>query len=104
MTITAMPPATGAAVIADTLRAKTRVFDSLARYGGEEFVVVMPGTGAMKPEAAERLRVAVEATPFDLTSDPVAADRQHRGRLSRRQAVPPKPAARGGRRALRGQA
>ena len=32
--------------IADTLRANTRVFDSLARYGGEEFVVVMPGTGS----------------------------------------------------------
>ena len=31
--------------IADTLRANTRVFDSVARYGGEEFVVVMPGTG-----------------------------------------------------------
>ena len=51
--------------IADVLRANIRVFDSLARYGGEEFVVVMPGTGARRrPQAAERLRVAVEATPF----------------------------------------
>jgi two-component system, cell cycle response regulator len=54
--------------IADTLRANTRAFDSLARYGGEEFVVVMPGT---EPDdaslAAERLRAAVEAFPFELT-------------------------------------
>jgi two-component system, cell cycle response regulator len=52
-------------VIADVLRAGTRVFDSLARYGGEEFVVVMPGTGlANALLAAERVRSAVEATPF----------------------------------------
>jgi two-component system cell cycle response regulator len=51
--------------IADALRANTRVFDSLARYGGEEFVVAMPGTNADDAmQAAERLRVAVEATPF----------------------------------------
>jgi two-component system cell cycle response regulator len=52
-------------VIADVLRAGTRVFDSLARYGGEEFVVVMPGTGlADALLAAERVRSAVEATSF----------------------------------------
>jgi two-component system cell cycle response regulator len=51
--------------VADALRANTRVFDSLARYGGEEFVVVMPGSGADDgAQAAERLREAVEATPF----------------------------------------
>jgi two-component system, cell cycle response regulator len=51
--------------IADALRANTRVFDSLARYGGEEFVVAMPGTSTEDAmQAAERLRVAVEATPF----------------------------------------
>jgi two-component system cell cycle response regulator len=51
--------------IADALRSNTRVFDSLARYGGEEFVVVMPGTGLDDAsQAAERLRVAVEETPF----------------------------------------
>ena len=55
--------------IAETLRANTRVFDSVARYGGEEFVVVMPATAAddgMK--AAERLRRAVEAMPFEPNS------------------------------------
>ena len=52
-------------LIADTLRANTRVFDSLARYGGEEFVVVMPGAGQEDAsQAAERLRSAVEAATF----------------------------------------
>jgi two-component system cell cycle response regulator len=51
--------------VADVLRSSTRVFDSLARYGGEEFVVVMPGTTLDDAlQAAERLRAAVEATPF----------------------------------------
>lgn len=55
-------------LVADTLRANTRVFDSLARYGGEEFVVVMPGTGAEEAEAAaERLRSAVEKVRFEAT-------------------------------------
>lgn len=51
--------------IAETLRASTRVFDSLARYGGEEFVVVMPGAAPDEAAAAaERLRAAVEAMSF----------------------------------------
>ncbi len=51
--------------IADTLRTRTRVFDSIARYGGEEFVVVMPGAGAQDAlSAAERLRSSVERMPF----------------------------------------
>jgi two-component system cell cycle response regulator len=51
--------------IADTLRANTRVFDSLARYGGEEFVVAMPGSGIEEAmTAAERLRAAVEGMTF----------------------------------------
>lgn len=52
-------------LIADALRANTRVFDSVARYGGEEFVVVMPGTGADEASAAaERLRTAVMQVDF----------------------------------------
>ena len=52
-------------LIADTLRASTRVFDSLARYGGEEFVVVMPGADVDDASlAAERLRAAVAAADF----------------------------------------
>ena len=52
-------------LIAQTLRGRVRVFDSIARYGGEEFVVVMPGTGEMDAlSAAERLRGAVEELRF----------------------------------------
>jgi len=51
--------------VADTLRGRTRVFDSIARYGGEEFVVVMPGAGPQDAvAAAERLRTAIELMPF----------------------------------------
>jgi two-component system cell cycle response regulator len=51
--------------IADTLRNRTRVFDSIARYGGEEFVVVMPGAGLHDAQsAAERLRSFIERMPF----------------------------------------
>ena len=51
--------------IADALRRRIRVFDSIARYGGEEFAVVMPGTSqddAMA--AAERLRLAITELGF----------------------------------------
>jgi two-component system cell cycle response regulator len=51
--------------VADTLRGRTRVFDSLARYGGEEFVVVMAGASAAEAtRAAERLRMAIQSMEF----------------------------------------
>ena len=51
--------------VADTLRTRTRVFDSLARYGGEEFVVVMSGASTSDAvRAAERLRTAIQAVVF----------------------------------------
>jgi two-component system cell cycle response regulator len=51
--------------IAEILRVRTRVFDSLARYGGEEFVVVMPGVAlADALGAAERLRAEIAAIDF----------------------------------------
>jgi two-component system cell cycle response regulator len=56
-------------LIAETLRANTRVFDSLARYGGEEFVVVMPGSDPDDAcAAAERLRAAVAEAAFETSS------------------------------------
>ncbi len=51
--------------VAETLRSRTRVFDSLARYGGEEFVVIMSGTSANDAvAAAERLRLAIQGMDF----------------------------------------
>ncbi len=51
--------------IADVLRGRTRVFDSIARYGGEEFTVVMPGAATQDALiAAERLRAAVAEMVF----------------------------------------
>jgi two-component system cell cycle response regulator len=51
--------------VAEMLRGRTRVFDSIARYGGEEFVVVMPGAGPQDAcSAAERLRHAIERMEF----------------------------------------
>ena len=52
-------------LVADTLRSRTRVFDSLARYGGEEFVVIMSGASANDAvRAAERLRAAIQNMEF----------------------------------------
>ena len=51
--------------VAETLRSRTRVFDSLARYGGEEFVIIMSGASANDAtQAAERLRAAIQAMDF----------------------------------------
>ena len=47
------------------LRNKARGMDMVARYGGEEFAVVLPRTAVSGASpAAERIREAIEATPF----------------------------------------
>jgi two-component system cell cycle response regulator len=54
---------------ASRVRSTVRGADLACRYGGEEFVVVMPDTSPeIAAGVAERLRAAVENTPFTLRS------------------------------------
>ncbi|GAA3076586.1 PleD family two-component system response regulator [Rhizobium viscosum] len=54
---------------ANRVRSTVRGADLACRYGGEEFVVVMPDTSPEVAAAvAERLRAAIESTPFLLKS------------------------------------
>lgn len=51
------------------IRSTVRGADLACRYGGEEFVVVMPDTPAeVAANVAERLRLMIEARPFQLRS------------------------------------
>jgi diguanylate cyclase (GGDEF)-like protein len=51
--------------VATVLEANVRDHDVVYRYGGEEFAVLLPGSTAGEAEAAaERLRAAIERTPF----------------------------------------
>lgn len=53
--------------VAEILRGRVRVFDSVARYGGEEFVIAMPGTRPQEAMVvAERVRQAVSGQPVGL--------------------------------------
>lgn len=55
------------------LRATMREADLPARYGGEEFAVVMPATTLEEgAQAAERVRVALNSSPVEITGgDPI---------------------------------
>ncbi len=54
------------------IRSTVRGADLACRYGGEEFVVVMPDTPAeVAASVAERLRLMIEARPFQLRSGEV---------------------------------
>lgn len=55
--------------VASTLQRMVRKSDAVARYGGEEFVVMLPGTEAAAAlEVGEKLRRAVQDTPFAITN------------------------------------
>jgi diguanylate cyclase (GGDEF)-like protein len=52
-------------LVAQTISENVRSHDLAARYGGEEFTVVMPGSDLEEAvSVAERIRKAIEATPF----------------------------------------
>ena len=52
--------------VAGIIQSNIRDVDFVARYGGEEFFVTLPGIGCDKAlEVAERIRDAVEGSPFN---------------------------------------
>jgi diguanylate cyclase (GGDEF)-like protein len=58
--------------IAEALSTHARRSDIACRYGGEEFALLLPSAGLDEASVvAERLRVAVEASPFELRAAPV---------------------------------
>ena len=59
--------------IAAVLASQLRIADRLFRWGGEEFVILMPETAGNEARAvAERLRIAVERTPYILDGVPIS--------------------------------
>ncbi len=59
-------------MIADTISKTTREIDLVCRVGGEEFAVIMPVSNkAESARAAERIRLAVEASPIVLKGQKV---------------------------------
>jgi diguanylate cyclase (GGDEF)-like protein len=59
--------------IAKLIRTHCRVSDVAARYGGEEFIILHPSIDRQNAfQVAERIRKAVEATPFSLEGDEIS--------------------------------
>ena len=53
--------------IAQRIESQVRASDVAARYGGEEFIVLLPNTEIVSAKLlAERIRMAISATPCDL--------------------------------------
>lgn len=61
--------------LAERLQANVRPSDIVCRQGGEEFAVIMPETGGdVACSAAERIRRAVAAAPFEIDGVPVSLE------------------------------
>lgn len=59
-------------LMAKVLGSSLRNVDLVSRFGGEEFVILMPSTDAESAcKAAEKVRKAVEQSPFNFQSRPV---------------------------------
>ncbi len=53
--------------VSQVLKSQVREVDLAARYGGEEFVILLPEAGMQAAvQAAERIRAAIEAAPWEL--------------------------------------
>ena len=59
-------------LLAGVMRKNVRADDLVVRYGGEEFVILLPGkAGADAMNVAEKLRLKIEACPFNFSGKPL---------------------------------
>ncbi|WP_409524264.1 diguanylate cyclase [Nitrincola sp. MINF-07-Sa-05] len=59
-------------LVAKMMRHNLRGSDFISRFGGEEFVVIFPSTGLQEArQATEKLRQAIEKSPFNFQGKPV---------------------------------